>query len=139
MKFYVQVFHSYQTNNILLKFAFFHFWGIFWSFLGHFGSFLAHFGCEIQNPQITMKFYLQVFHSYQTKNILLKYAFSIFGAFLGHFGCEIQNSQIIMKFYFASISLPSDPEYLSTIYLFFISNPFLEHSSLFLAHFGFKK
>ena len=85
MKFYLQVFHSYQTQNILLKYAFFHFWGIFWSFLGNFGPFLTHFGCEIQNPQITMKFYLQVFHSYQTNNILLKFAFFIFGAFFGHF------------------------------------------------------
>ena len=73
MKFYLQVFHSYQTKNILLKYDFFHFWGIFRSFLGHFGPFLAHFGGEIQNGQITMKFYLQVFHSHQTQNILVQY------------------------------------------------------------------
>ena len=111
MKFYLQVFHSYQTQNILLKYAFLHFlvifrpfWTIFgpfwvWNpkssdhheilfasisllsdqeyltkicFFSIFGAFLGHFGCEIQNSQITMKLYLQVFHSHQTQNILLQ-------------------------------------------------------------------
>ena len=106
MKFYLQVFHSNPTKNNLLKYAIFIFGAFLWAFLGYFGPFLAHFGCEIKNGQITMKFYLQVFHSYSTKNILIKYAFfffwghfSPFWTFLAHFGCEIQNDQITMKFY----------------------------------------
>ena len=48
-------------------------------------SLIAHFGCEIQNGPITMKFYVQVFHSYQTNNILLKYPFCHFWGIFGHF------------------------------------------------------
>ena len=74
-----------SNQEYFTKICFFSFSDHFWAFLGHFGPFLAHFGCEIQNGQITMKFYLQVFHSYPTKNILLKYHFLIFGVFFGHF------------------------------------------------------